>query len=161
MCVLSIKVSIRKKYGNLFNDPRILVCNFASLSFEILIQFLFHPFSFCSCYFVLYYVGIVLQAAEIDLSLSFLIHSTSPSLDAFTQLPTLLSTLPPFIEAYNLCMSSLRCNGLVHSHQFPCPLVHLSEFITPFTNTCARTGYDTRSIFERSLTGLNYEFSFS
>ena len=24
MCVLSIKVPIRKKYGNLFNDPRIL-----------------------------------------------------------------------------------------------------------------------------------------
>ena len=26
MCVLSIKVSIRKKSGNLFNDPRICVC---------------------------------------------------------------------------------------------------------------------------------------
>ena len=25
MCVLSIKVSIRKKYGNLFNDPRIYI----------------------------------------------------------------------------------------------------------------------------------------
>ncbi len=25
MCVLSIKVPIRKKFGNLFNDPRILV----------------------------------------------------------------------------------------------------------------------------------------
>ena len=26
MCVLSIKVPIRKKSGNLFNDPRICVC---------------------------------------------------------------------------------------------------------------------------------------
>ena len=28
-------------------------------------------------------------------------------------------------------------------------------------NPSARTGYDTRSIFKRSLTGLNTEFSFS
>ena len=28
-------------------------------------------------------------------------------------------------------------------------------------NPSARTGYDTRSIFKRSLTGLNSEFSFS
>ena len=30
-----------------------------------------------------------------------------------------------------------------------------------FTNTSARAGYDTRSIFKRSLTGLNSQFSFS
>ena len=30
-----------------------------------------------------------------------------------------------------------------------------------FTNPSARAGYDTRSIFERSLTGFNSEFSFS
>ena len=30
-----------------------------------------------------------------------------------------------------------------------------------FTNHSARAGYDTRSIFKRSLTGLNSEFSFS
>ena len=30
-----------------------------------------------------------------------------------------------------------------------------------FTNPSARSGYDTRSIFKRSLTGLNSEFSFS
>ena len=30
-----------------------------------------------------------------------------------------------------------------------------------FTNPSARTGYDTRSILKRSLTGLNSEFSFS
>ena len=30
-----------------------------------------------------------------------------------------------------------------------------------FTNPSAQTGYDTKSIFKRSLTGLNSEFSFS
>ena len=30
-----------------------------------------------------------------------------------------------------------------------------------FTNPSGRAGYDTRSIFKRSLTGLNLEFSFS
>ena len=32
---------------------------------------------------------------------------------------------------------------------------------TLFTNPSARAGYDTRSIFKRSLTGLNSKFSFS
>ena len=30
-----------------------------------------------------------------------------------------------------------------------------------FTNPSAQAGYDTRSIFKRSLTGFNSEFSFS
>ena len=30
-----------------------------------------------------------------------------------------------------------------------------------YTNPSAQAGYDTRSIFKRSLTGLNSEFSFS
>ena len=30
-----------------------------------------------------------------------------------------------------------------------------------FTNPSARAGYDTRSTFKQSLTGLNSEFSFS
>ena len=30
-----------------------------------------------------------------------------------------------------------------------------------FTNPSARAGYDTRSIFKRSLTGFNLEFSLS
>ena len=42
-----------------------------------------------------------------------------------------------------------------------------SDSLTPsipiiiFTNPSAWAGYDTRSIFKRSLTGLNSEFSFS
>ena len=35
------------------------------------------------------------------------------------------------------------------------------EFSILFTNPSARVGYDTRSIFKRSLTGLNSEFSLS
>ena len=39
--------------------------------------------------------------------------------------------------------------------------VHRSTSLIIFTNPSARAGYDTRSIFKRSLTGLNSEFSFS
>ena len=35
------------------------------------------------------------------------------------------------------------------------------SFLIIFTNPSARTGYDTRSIFKRSLAGLNSDFSFS
>ena len=34
------------------------------------------------------------------------------------------------------------------------------DLVILFTNPTARAGYDTRSIFKRSLTGLNSEFSF-
>ena len=37
---------------------------------------------------------------------------------------------------------------------------HNCDFIV-FTNPSARAEYDTRSIFKRSLTGLNSDFSFS
>ena len=41
-------------------------------------------------------------------------------------------------------------------------LYHLKiGLVSAFTNPSARTGSDTRSIFKRSLTGLNSEFSFS
>ena len=39
------------------------------------------------------------------------------------------------------------------------PLEYL--LLYTFTNTSARAGYNTRSIFKRVLTGLNSEFSFS
>ena len=35
------------------------------------------------------------------------------------------------------------------------------ELLYYLPNPSARAGYDTRSIFKRSLTGLNSEFSFS
>ena len=39
--------------------------------------------------------------------------------------------------------------------------IYSSQTITLFTNPYARAGYDTRSIFKRSLAGFNSEFSFS
>ena len=50
--------------------------------------------------------------------------------------------------------------------QFAAFLYHLIRFLClisyPYLpNPSARAGYDTRSIFKRSLTGLNSEFSFS
>ena len=39
--------------------------------------------------------------------------------------------------------------------------IELNSVFILFTNPSARAGYDTRSIFKRSLTGLNSEFSFS
>ena len=36
-----------------------------------------------------------------------------------------------------------------------------SSFLSYLPNPSARVGYDTRSIFKRSLTDLNSEFSFS
>ena len=40
-------------------------------------------------------------------------------------------------------------------------LLNIQHHKVLFTNPSARAGYDTRSIFKRSLTGLNSEFSFS
>ena len=40
------------------------------------------------------------------------------------------------------------------------PIV-VNAIVIIFTNPSARAGYDTRSIFKRSSTGLNSEFSFS
>ena len=40
-------------------------------------------------------------------------------------------------------------------------IIFIKHYYTKFTNPSARAGYDTRSIFKRSLTGLNSEFSFS
>ena len=48
------------------------------------------------------------------------------------------------------------CVCVNHSQKTICVCV-----LIIFTNPSARAGYDTRSIFKRSLTGLNSEFSFS
>ena len=46
MCVLSIKVPIRKKSGNLFNDPRVYVYIYILLNFELLFLLFFYATSF-------------------------------------------------------------------------------------------------------------------
>ena len=45
--------------------------------------------------------------------------------------------------------------------EFELKLLSLFPKMIIFTNPSARAGYDTRSIFKRTLTGLNSEFSFS
>ena len=50
--------------------------------------------------------------------------------------------------------------GYAHHESFQSHLDR-SPHLVLFTNPSARAGYDTRSIFKRSLTGLNSEFSFS
>ena len=50
--------------------------------------------------------------------------------------------------------SPIAVRGIIGFIPFPRVLVL-------FTNPSARAGYDTRSIFKRSLAGLNSEFSFS
>ena len=56
---------------------------------------------------------------------------------------------------------------LVHKliHQFIVKVLGFSILavysLVLFTNPSARAGYDTRSVFKQSLTGLNSEFSFS
>ena len=42
-----------------------------------------------------------------------------------------------------------------------CVYMYYRTIMILFTNPSARAGYDTRSVFKRSLTGLNSEFSFS
>ena len=57
---------------------------------------------------------------------------------------------------YNLCYLLIRKYEKLKKVKF---LKSQCEMIL-FTNPSARAGYDTRSIFKRSLTGLNSEFSF-
>ena len=52
-------------------------------------------------------------------------------------------------------LKRLVCSIILHI-----PWERRNEFII-FTNPSVRAGYDTRSIFKQSLTGLNSEFSFS
>ena len=55
-----------------------------------------------------------------------------------------------------------RTRNLVSAHRYHFRRQkHVHYYILIFTNPSAWAGYDTRSIFKRSLTGLNSEFSFS
>ena len=54
-----------------------------------------------------------------------------------------------------------RCNRVVEISGCGEGRNHRKPRVVLFTNPSARAGYDTRSIFKRSLTGFNSEFSFS
>ena len=56
------------------------------------------------------------------------------------------------IETYIKCLQEVVLTWIERVAEDP---------ISIFTNPSARAGYDTSSIFKRSLTGLNSEFSFS
>ena len=56
-----------------------------------------------------------------------------------------------------VCMTAFKVSIPPLNHCFRQSRVRITIFTNPFT----RAGYDTRSIFKRSLTGLNLEFSFS
>ena len=67
---------------------------------------------------------LLLLVATISLSLLFLIYSSRPCIDASVLSSLLASSLPPFLDAYNL-------SYLWRNSQFPCPLIHLF-FPCPF-----------------------------
>ena len=87
-----------------------------------------------------------------------------------TSTPIIYCTRQVLQTAYSVCTeimqksSSHKRSSLMSSsfllRQCTACLVRL-DFEILFTNRSARAGYDTRSIFKRSLTGLNSEFSFS
>ena len=58
-----------------------------------------------------------------------------------------------FIFFIRFLKQDLILGGIPKVKKLPYPIL--------FTNPSARAGYDTRSIFKRSLTGLNSKFSFS
>ena len=67
------------------------------------------------------------------------------------------SRLPGRFEAWIYNHTILPQNTLASINEFT--IAHIEQIL--FTNPSARAGFDTRSIFKRSLTGLNSEFSFS
>ena len=68
------------------------------------------------------------------------------------------------MKLYKNKKSKSSCTGqryrLLQHRQLGLTQRHIST-LSIFTNPSARAGYDTRSIFNRSFTGLNSEFSFS
>ena len=80
--------------------------------------------------------------------------------------PTYLPTCQPLFNFKSLSLSSLVYSYLsiylsILIFISPFLFQRNSIYLSIFTNPFARAGYDTRSIFKRSLTGLNSEFSFS
>ena len=87
-----------------------------------------------------------------------------------------LCTNPKSDRSLLSCLKMTQCSKsefgdapLLNSHSLPIQVMTTGSLpapsklprITLFTNPTARAGYDTRSIFKRSLTIFNSEFSFS
>ena len=69
------------------------------------LKYLYSCFSFHFCFQITLVLLIIVLL--ISLSLLFLLYSSSPHIDAFTLSSVLVSPLPPFLDTYNLSMSSL------------------------------------------------------
>ena len=137
--------------------PNHLVCNFFSLSFQVSIHFFFFPFLIIYWFFFLLVKSISVDMVIISCcNRSFLVLFCFLFVlffflffffVAWTYLLMMMNPVPFFLDTESMSMPSLRCKILC--------------IIIIFTKPSARTGYDTRWIFKRSLTGLNSEFSFS
>ena len=79
----------------------------------------------------------------------------------------ILANTPAQAETLLLCLERAVASIGLHVNadktEYMCfnQRIDISTLMVLFTNPSARAGYDTRSIFKRSLTGLNSEFSFS
>ena len=69
--------------------------------------------------------------------------------------------LDPNIKKRKLIKNELDLNYLQQNMSKRKIAIYLSIYLSIFTNPSTWAGYDTRSIFKQSLTGLNSEFSFS
>ena len=69
-----------------------------------------------------------------------------------------------YLGVYDLIYECLKINMNLIQSKYICNIIikktPLTEIYIIFTDPSAWAGYDTRSIFKRSLTGLNSEFSF-
>ena len=144
MCVLSIKVLIRKESGNLFHDPR-------------------SSFSYYLCLLVVLFV--LVANALISVSLLFLIYSSSPCADTSTLSAMLANPLlPSFLDTYSRSMSFLVYKALCLVISF---LVFwsicLSSFFVHFNNDpdyltrgIAQMFTPFRGFLQQSLTSRNF-----
>ena len=70
-----------------------------------------------------------------------------------------MTVIPVLIGTNGIIPKGMVIRGQMETIETTALLGSVRIFI--FTNPSARAGYDIRSIFKRSLTGLNSEFSFS
>ena len=65
-----------------------------------------------------------------------------------------------FVKVINICISFSSSDLVISCSVIFC-LVTIGNGLSYSPNPSARAGYDSRSIFKQSLTGLNSEYSFS
>ena len=138
-----------------FINPLVTVES-APIAIGITVTFMFHSFSVPSKdkYRELIFVFAFFCFArwQSPLFSSFFFFFFFLTMTRFGRLPEIRWSVFISNSQRSLCVSFSRT-------YFGLCIYHL--LLSIFTNPSARAGYDTRSIFKRSLTGLNSEFSFS